>query len=378
MFLALDVASSELWVEDGKTYEFKKSARRPARRTRWSRSTRTGCGSTRSSRSRTALAEGDWDGWKTLTTALGSKIQLVGDDLFVTNPEILKRGIDREGRQLDPVKLNQIGTVTETLDAVAMATTARLHQRHLAPLRRNRRHDHRRPGGRHRRRPDQDRLGQPHRPRRQVQPAAAHRRSTRLAGGAMRAGGDQARWEPTDHAHSRPAPTRRKHLEQGKPVHRLDRRRPVRPRRATKRAQPGGCCKEGGYAFDLAYTSVLKRAIQTLSDRARRARSAVDPGRQALAAERAPLRRAAGAEQGRDRGEARRGAGARSGAAATTSRRRRCTTDDERHPGRDPRYAGLSADELPMTESLKDTVDRVPALLARHHRAGDPAAASAC
>ena len=71
------------------------------------------------------LAEGDWEGWKALTKALGNRVQLVGDDVFVTNPEILRRGIaDAVGNAL-LVKLNQIGTVTETLDAVAMARDAR-------------------------------------------------------------------------------------------------------------------------------------------------------------------------------------------------------------------------------------------------------------
>jgi enolase len=70
------------------------------------------------------LAEGDWDGWKNVTQALGSKIQLVGDDVFVTNPEILRRGIDEGVGNAVLVKLNQIGTVTETLDAVAMARDA--------------------------------------------------------------------------------------------------------------------------------------------------------------------------------------------------------------------------------------------------------------
>ena len=70
------------------------------------------------------LAEGDWAGWQMLTSALGDRVQLVGDDVFVTNPEILKRGIaDGVGNAL-LVKLNQIGTVTETLDAVAMARDA--------------------------------------------------------------------------------------------------------------------------------------------------------------------------------------------------------------------------------------------------------------
>ena len=71
------------------------------------------------------VAEGDWEGWKMLTRAIGNRCQLVGDDVFVTNPEILKRGItDHVGNAL-LVKLNQIGTVTETLDAVAMARDAK-------------------------------------------------------------------------------------------------------------------------------------------------------------------------------------------------------------------------------------------------------------
>jgi enolase len=70
------------------------------------------------------LAEGDWDGWKTLTKAMGSTVQLVGDDVFVTNPEILKRGISEGVGNALLVKLNQIGTLSETLDAVAMASAA--------------------------------------------------------------------------------------------------------------------------------------------------------------------------------------------------------------------------------------------------------------
>jgi enolase len=70
------------------------------------------------------LAEGDWEGWKALTQALGSRVQLVGDDVFVTNPEILRRGIAEGVANALLVKLNQIGTVTETLDAVAMARDA--------------------------------------------------------------------------------------------------------------------------------------------------------------------------------------------------------------------------------------------------------------
>jgi enolase len=124
VYVALDVASSELWNDETKTYEFKKS--RDKTRTAdemvalyqdWVRqypiiSIEDG------------LAEGDWDGWKTLTQALGSRVQLVGDDVFVTNPEILQRGIKEGIGNALLVKLNQIGTVSETLEAVAMARDA--------------------------------------------------------------------------------------------------------------------------------------------------------------------------------------------------------------------------------------------------------------
>ena len=68
-----------------------------------------------------ALAENDWDGWTRITAALGSKIELVGDDLFCTNPALLQRGIDRGAANSILVKPNQIGTVTETLDTVRLA-----------------------------------------------------------------------------------------------------------------------------------------------------------------------------------------------------------------------------------------------------------------
>jgi enolase len=122
VFLALDVASSELW-EDGQ-YVFRKSgeASRTSEQmiemyTEWVNqypivSIEDG------------LAEGDWAGWTLLTTALGDRTQLVGDDVFVTNPAILKKGIaDGVGNAL-LVKLNQIGTVSETLEAIRMARAA--------------------------------------------------------------------------------------------------------------------------------------------------------------------------------------------------------------------------------------------------------------
>ena len=70
------------------------------------------------------LSEEDWDGWKKLTDKLGSKIQIVGDDLFVTNTERLKKGIDTKTSNSILIKLNQIGTLTETLDAIQMANRA--------------------------------------------------------------------------------------------------------------------------------------------------------------------------------------------------------------------------------------------------------------
>lgn len=70
------------------------------------------------------LAEGDWEGWKILTDKLGKKIQLVGDDLFVTNPKILKEGIKKGVANSILIKLNQIGTLTETLEAMRMAKKA--------------------------------------------------------------------------------------------------------------------------------------------------------------------------------------------------------------------------------------------------------------
>jgi len=70
------------------------------------------------------LAEEDWDGWKKLTERLGHKIQLVGDDLFVTNPKRLARGIKEKCANSILIKLNQIGTLTETLDAIEMAKRA--------------------------------------------------------------------------------------------------------------------------------------------------------------------------------------------------------------------------------------------------------------
>ncbi len=71
------------------------------------------------------MAEHDWDGWKLLTAKLGKTVQLVGDDLFVTNPRIFKEGIDQGVANAILIKVNQIGTLTETLEAIAMADAAK-------------------------------------------------------------------------------------------------------------------------------------------------------------------------------------------------------------------------------------------------------------
>jgi enolase len=70
------------------------------------------------------MAEGDWDGWKHLTDRLGKKLQLVGDDLFVTNTKILQEGIDKGVANSILIKINQIGTLTETFEAIEMAKRA--------------------------------------------------------------------------------------------------------------------------------------------------------------------------------------------------------------------------------------------------------------
>ena len=120
------------------------------------------------------MDEEDWDGWKALTDRIGERVQLVGDDLFVTNTERLRRGIEMGVANSILLKVNQIGTLTETLDAGQHGHGGRLHGGDVAPLRRDRGHHHRRPGGGHRLRPDQDRRPLALGSRGEVQPAAAN------------------------------------------------------------------------------------------------------------------------------------------------------------------------------------------------------------
>ena len=122
--IALDPASSEFYDKNSKKYVFKKSDKSERTSAQmvefWSKwvsqypivSIEDG------------MAEDDWDGWKQLTDALGQKIQLVGDDLFVTNSERLQQGIDKGVGNSILVKVNQIGSVTETLEAMRLAASA--------------------------------------------------------------------------------------------------------------------------------------------------------------------------------------------------------------------------------------------------------------
>jgi enolase len=122
VYLALDVASSEFY--DSGKYVFRKSGDTTRGSDEMVRMYEDWTREYPIISIEDGVAEGDWSGWQALTRTIGARVQLVGDDVFVTNPEILERGIrERVGNAL-LVKLNQIGTVTETLDAVAMARGA--------------------------------------------------------------------------------------------------------------------------------------------------------------------------------------------------------------------------------------------------------------
>ena len=103
------------------------------------------------------LAEDDWDGWALLTERLGDRIQLVGDDLFVTNEEILRRGIDEHVANAILIKVNQIGSLSETLHTMELAERQSVRADGVSPLGRDRGLVHQPPRRRHQRRSDQDR-----------------------------------------------------------------------------------------------------------------------------------------------------------------------------------------------------------------------------
>lgn len=119
--IAMDVASSEFYNEKTKKYELKKSKggeKTTAEMIAWY----TELIKTYPITSiEDPLSENDWDGWAKLTKKLGSKIQIVGDDIFVTNPKILAEGIKKGVANAILIKLNQIGTLTETLDTIRLA-----------------------------------------------------------------------------------------------------------------------------------------------------------------------------------------------------------------------------------------------------------------
>ena len=124
IFLALDVAASEFYNSNG-TYTFKKSTGKTVSGDELIEFYVTLCGKYPIVSIEDGCGESDWTNWKKLTDKLGEKIQLVGDDVFVTNVKFLRRGIETGTANSILVKVNQIGSLTETFDAVEMAKEAR-------------------------------------------------------------------------------------------------------------------------------------------------------------------------------------------------------------------------------------------------------------
>ena len=119
--IALDPAASEFYDSDKKKYVFKKSDKSEHSSEEMVKFWADWVRQYPIVSLEDGLAEDDWDGWKMLTDELGSKIQLVGDDIFVTNIEIFQRGIDAGVANSILIKLNQIGSVSETIDAINLA-----------------------------------------------------------------------------------------------------------------------------------------------------------------------------------------------------------------------------------------------------------------
>jgi enolase len=122
--IALDAASSEMFNDADKTYKFYKSSGKVISSAEMVAYWAEWCKKYPIVSIEDGMAEDDWDGWKKLTEAVGSTVQLVGDDLFVTNVKRLKTGIDQSIANSILIKVNQIGTVSETIDAVNMAHKA--------------------------------------------------------------------------------------------------------------------------------------------------------------------------------------------------------------------------------------------------------------
>jgi enolase len=121
IMLALDPAASEFF--DGTNYVFKKSDKRALSSDEMIAYWADWCAKYPIISIEDGLAESDWDGWRKMTEQMGKRIQLVGDDLFVTNVEFLQKGIDMGAANSILIKVNQIGTLTETLDAIELAKT---------------------------------------------------------------------------------------------------------------------------------------------------------------------------------------------------------------------------------------------------------------
>jgi len=121
VFIAIDAASSEFYDAEKKQYHFKKSSGDKLSSSEMAAFWEDWANKYPIISIEDGLAEDDWDGWKLLTERLGKKIQLVGDDLFVTNVKRLKQGIDLGAANSILVKVNQIGTLTETIEAVELA-----------------------------------------------------------------------------------------------------------------------------------------------------------------------------------------------------------------------------------------------------------------
>ena len=122
--IALDPASSEMYLNDKKSYQFFKSDKSEKSSEQMVEYYTKWVNQYPIVSLEDALAEDDWDGWKLLTDKLGDKIQLVGDDIFVTNTDRLAKGIELGIANSILIKVNQIGTLTETLDAIEMAKTS--------------------------------------------------------------------------------------------------------------------------------------------------------------------------------------------------------------------------------------------------------------
>jgi len=122
--IAMDPASSEYWDAEKKKYVFKKSDKRELSPEEMVDFWEDLVNRYPIISLEDGMAENDWDGWKLLTDRIGGRVQLVGDDLFVTNTKFLKKGIESGTANSILVKVNQIGTLTETLDAIEMAKKA--------------------------------------------------------------------------------------------------------------------------------------------------------------------------------------------------------------------------------------------------------------